>query len=69
MLNQMQSLNAFKCTLKELTTKSALSALGQRSLACAYPVAGYIDHVILWRIQFSFVLGSASHFLPLPPPL
>ena len=60
--------HAFKCNLKELTTKSALSAWGQRSLACACPVAGYIDHVIHWRVQFSFVLGSVSHFLTLPSP-
>ena len=59
--------HAFKCNLKDLTTKSALSAWGQRSLTCACPVAGYIDHVILWRVQFSFVLGSVRHFLPLPP--
>ena len=39
----MQLLNAFKCNLKELKTKSALSAWGQRSLACARPVAGDID--------------------------
>ena len=41
------SLKSFRiklqCNLKELTTKSALSAWGQRSLACACPVAGYID--------------------------
>ena len=49
---------AFKCNLKELTAKSALSASGQRSLACACPVAGYIDHMIHWHVQFSFVLGS-----------
>ena len=24
--------------------------------------------MIHWRVQFSFVLGSVSHFLPLPPP-
>ena len=64
----MQLLNAFKCNLKELTTKSAFSACGQRPLACACPVAGHIDHVIHWRVQFSFVLGSVSHFLPLSPP-
>ena len=64
----MQLLNAFKCNLKELTTKSAFSAWGQRPLACACPVAGHIDHVIHWRVQFSFVLGSVSHFLPLSPP-
>ena len=55
--------------LKELTTKSILSTWGQRSLACAWPVAGYIHHVIHWCVQFSFVLGSVSHFLPLPLPL
>ena len=55
------------CNLKELTTKSAVSTC-QRSLACACPVVGYIDHVIHWRVHFSFVLGSVSHFLPLPPP-
>ena len=59
--------NAFKCKLKELTTKSALSAWGHRSLACARPVGGYIDHVIYRRVQFPFVLGSVSHFLPFPP--
>ena len=59
--------NAFKCNLKELAPKSALSAWGQRSLACACPVAGYIDHVIHRSVQFPFVLGSVSHFLPLPP--
>ena len=63
----MQLLNAFKCNLKELTTKSVFSAWGQRPLACACPVAGHIDHVIHWRVQFSFVLGSVSHFLPLSP--
>ena len=63
-------LNAFKCNLKELAPKSALSAWGQRSLACACPVAGYIDHVIHRCVQFPFVLGSVSHFLPAsrPPP-
>ena len=61
--------DAFKCNLKELTTKSTLSAWGQRSsMACTCPVAGYIDHVIFWRVQFSFMLGSVSHFLPLTPP-
>ena len=60
-----------KCNLKKLTTKSALSAWGQRPLACLCPVAGYIDHVMHWHVQLSFVLGSFSHFLPpspLPPP-
>ena len=64
-------LDAFKCNLKKLTTKSALSAWGQRPLACLCPVAGYIDHVMHWHVQLSFVLGSFSHFLPpspLPPP-
>ena len=63
-------LNAFKCNLEELAPKSALSAWGQRSLACACPVAGYIDHVIHRCVQFPFVLGSVSHFLPAsrPPP-
>ena len=61
------SFHAFKCNLKELTTKSTLIAWGQRSLACACPVAGYIDHMIHWRFQFSFVLGSVSHFPPLSP--
>ena len=42
----MQLLNAFKCNLTELTTKSAFSAWGQRPLACTCPVAGHIDHVI-----------------------
>ena len=65
----MCSLNAFKCNLKKLTTKSAFSAWGQWSLTCACPVAGYINHVIHWRIQFFFVLGSVSHFLPPPLPL
>ena len=37
-------------------------------MASACPVAGYINHVMHWRVQFSFVLGSVSHFLPLPPP-
>ena len=64
----MCSLNAFKCNLKELTTKSAFSAWGQWSLACACPVAGYIDHVIHWCVQFPFVLGSVSHFSSRPPP-
>ena len=32
-------------------------------LACAYPVARYIDHVIHWRAQFFFMLGFSSHFL------
>ena len=61
-------LNAFKCNLKELTTKSALSTWDQRSLACTCPVAGFVDHAIHWRVQFSFVLGSSSHFLSPPPP-
>ena len=56
----------FKCNLKELTTKSALSAWVQQSLAYTCPVAGYIDHVILGRVQFSFLQGSDSHFFPLP---
>ena len=63
------SLNAFKCNLKELTTKSAISAWGQRSLACTCPVVGYIDREILWHIQFSFVLGSVSIFFPSRLPL
>ena len=49
------TINAFKCNLKELTTKSALSAWGQWSLACACPVAGYIDHVILGRVQLNLL--------------
>ena len=53
-------LNTFKYNLKELTTKSALSAWGQWSLSFTCPVAGYIDHVIHWRVQFSFVLGSVN---------
>ena len=42
-------------------------------LTCACQVARYIDHVIHWRIQFSFMLGffcpwgSLCHFL-LPSP-
>ena len=32
-------------------------------LARAYPVARYIDHVIHWRAQFSFMLGFFNHFL------
>ena len=56
------SSHAFKCNLKELTTKSALSAWGQRSLACASPGAGYIDHLIHWRIHFSFVPVEARGY-------
>ena len=40
--------------------------LGQRSLVRTCSVAGYIDHVIPWRISFPFVLGSAGHFLRFP---
>ena len=41
-------------------------------LACACPVACYIDHVIHWRVHFSFVLVFSAHevlsaiFFPLP---
>ena len=56
------SSHAFKCNLKELTTKSALSAWGQRSLACACPGAGYIDHLIHWLVQFSFVPVEAPGY-------
>ena len=56
------SFYAFKCNLKELTTKSTLSAWGQRSLACACPGAGYIDHLIHWRVQFSFVPVEAPGY-------
>ena len=33
-------------------------------MACTFPVAGYsnVNHVIHWRVQFSFVLGSFSIF-------
>ena len=53
---------AFKCNLKELTTESALSAWGQWSLACAWPGAGYIDHLIHWRVHFSFVPVEAPGY-------
>ena len=56
------SFHAFKCNLKELTTKSTLSAWGQRSLPCACPGAGYIDHLIHWRVQFSFVPVEAPGY-------
>ena len=56
------SFHPFICNLKELTTKSALSAQGQRSLACACPGAGYIDHLIHWRVQFSFVPVEAPGY-------
>ena len=56
------SFHPFICNLKELTTKSALSAWGQRSLACASPGAGYIDHLIHWRVQFSFVPVEAPGY-------
>ena len=56
------SFYAFKCNLKELTTKSPLSAWGQRSLACASPGAGYIDHLIHWRVHFSFVPVEARGY-------
>ena len=68
MIYHKVDLNAFKCNLKELTTKSPLSTCGQQPLASSCPVAGYIDRVIHCRVQFLFVLGSVSHFLPLPPP-
>ena len=56
------SFHTFKCNLKELTTERALSARGQRSLACACPGAGYIDHLIHWRVQFSFVPVEAPGY-------
>ena len=39
---------------KGVTSKSASSAWVQRSLACACPVTGYIDHEIHWCVQFFF---------------
>ena len=56
------SFHPFICNLKELTTKSVLSAWGQRSLACACPGAGYIDHLIHWRVQFSFAPVEAPGY-------
>ena len=46
------SFHTFKCNLKELTTERALSARGQRSLACACPGAGYIDHRFIGAFSF-----------------
>ena len=43
-------------------------------LACACPVASYIDHVILWHVRFSFVWFFSAHevlssvFFPLLSP-
>ena len=56
------SFDAFKCNLKELTSKSTLSAWGQRSLACACPGAGYIDHLIHWRVHSSIVPVEAPGY-------
>ena len=61
--------NAFKCNLKELTTKSALSAWGQRSLVCTCPVAGYIDHVIHWCFSVFLCARFCQPFSFPPPPL
>ena len=65
--NLGSNFNAFKCNLKELTTKSASSAWGQRSLAFACPVAGYIDQAIHWHIwvflRARFCQPFSSRFL------
>ena len=63
----MQLLNAFKCNLKELTTKSSwVPRSAVFGMAC--PVAGYIDHVIPWRVQFSLPAGFCWPFSS-PPAL
>ena len=70
--DQVQSsvklLDAFKCNLKELTTKSALSACGQRSLACTCPVACYIDRVIHWHVSV-FLCARFCQPFSFPSPL
>ena len=53
---------------KGVNNEERLRSWGQQSLACACSVAGYINHVIHWCVQFFFVRGSVSHFLPLPAP-
>ena len=45
-----------------------MGCLGHRSLARACPVAGYIDHVIPWRVQFSLRAGFCRPFSS-PPAL
>ena len=45
-----------------------IGCLGQRSLVRACSVAGYIDHVISWRVQFSFRAGFCRPFSS-PPAL
>ena len=53
--------NAVKCNLKELTTKSAWvprsAVFSTRS-----SVADYIDHVIPWHVQFSLRAGFCRPF-------
>ena len=46
--------NAFKCNLKELTTKKAYSASSPRSVTMHLPVVHYIFHVIhdQWHVEF-----------------
>ena len=73
MLNKLNSnnLNAFKCNLKELSTKSALNAVGQRSVACACPgvfACGHQNFCCLfscspcWLIAFLIFLTAAMKF-------
>ena len=70
------ALYAFKCNLKKLTTKSALSAWGQRSFGMRMPSSSLhrscdsLARPVFPRAVFFLFSprGSSTHFLPLPPP-
>ena len=70
------ALYAFKCNLKKLTTKSVLSAWGQRSFGMRMPSSSLhrscdsLARPVFPRAVFFFFSprGSSTHFLPLPPP-
>ena len=64
---QVEKINAFKCNLKELTTKSTLSAWGQRSLKMRMPSSRLhrscdsLAHSVFLRAKFCQPFSS-------PPP-
>ena len=63
---------AFKCNLKELTTKSVFSARGPRSFGMRMPSSSLRPRVIQWRGDFpSCCVVHATRFLSatfVPPP-
>ena len=61
-MNYMRSEDAQK-----QLARTPLSAQGQRCLACACPVAGYIDHVIHWRVSVFLCARFCQPFSSSPP--